>query len=72
MARAGHSDCKTAHGYIDLAGVMFRREAERLEERLWGRTGTRNRYHMADSSAEKATRLMAEPEEEMLICRKSW
>jgi integrase len=48
MARAGHSDFKTTQGYIDLAGVMFREEAERLEERLWGRTGTKNRYQVHD------------------------
>jgi hypothetical protein len=36
MARAGHSDFKTTQVYIDLAGVMFREEAERLERRLWG------------------------------------
>ena len=36
MARAGHSDFKTTQAYIDLAGEMFREEAERLERRLWG------------------------------------
>jgi hypothetical protein len=43
---------------------MFREEAEMLEERLWGRTGTKNRYQMADSSPEKATGQVAEPVEE--------
>ena len=37
MARAGHSDFKTTQGYIDLAGEMFRAEAEILEQRLFGR-----------------------------------
>ena len=36
MAWAGHSDFKTTQVYIDLAGEMFREEAERLERRLWG------------------------------------
>jgi integrase len=36
MARAGHSDFATTQGYIDLAGEVFRQEAERLEERLFG------------------------------------
>jgi integrase len=40
MARAGHSDFATTQGYIDLAGEVFREEAERLEERLFG-TATR-------------------------------
>jgi integrase len=30
MKRAGHSDFRTTQGYIDLAGVTFREEAERL------------------------------------------
>jgi integrase len=37
MALAGHSDFATTQGYIDLAGEVFRQEAERLEERLFGR-----------------------------------
>ena len=36
MARAGHSDFKTTQLYIDLAGVTFREEAVRQEERLLG------------------------------------
>jgi integrase len=36
MALAGHSDFATTQGYIDLAGEVFRQEAERLEERLFG------------------------------------
>ena len=36
MALAGHSDFATTQGYIDLAGEVFRHEAERLEERLFG------------------------------------
>lgn len=36
MARAGHSDFKTTQGYIDLAGEMFRADAELLEQRLFG------------------------------------
>jgi len=55
MARAGHSDFKTTQGYIDLACVMFREEAQRLEERLWGGTGTKNRYQVPDSFTDSAT-----------------
>lgn len=36
MALAGHSDFATTQGYIDLAGEVFRDEAARLEERLFG------------------------------------
>jgi site-specific recombinase XerD len=39
-ALAGHSDFATTQGYIDLAGEVFREEAGRLEERLFG-TATR-------------------------------
>jgi integrase len=42
MARAGHSDFKTTQAYIDLAGERFRKDAERLEQRLWGS----NRYQI--------------------------
>jgi site-specific recombinase XerD len=44
MARAGHSDFATTQLYIDLSGEAFREEAQRLEDRLWGGTGTKNRY----------------------------
>lgn len=50
MARAGHSDFKTTQGYIDLAGETFRAEAARLEERLFGRTGTKNGYQIDSTS----------------------
>ncbi len=55
MARAGHSDFKTTQGYIDLAGETFREEADRLERRLWGETGTKNRYNVAEPSPVEAT-----------------
>ena len=55
MARAGHSDFKTTQGYIDLAGETFREEADRLERRLWGETGTKNGYKVADPSPVEAT-----------------
>ena len=45
MKRAGYSNFKTTQTYIDLAGQMFREEAERLEARLSEipvpRTGTK-------------------------------
>jgi len=43
MARAGHSD-STTQLYIDLSGEAFRDEAQMLEDRLWGETGTKSQY----------------------------
>jgi hypothetical protein len=34
MARAGHSSMATTKGYLHLAGVVFRDEADALERRL--------------------------------------
>jgi integrase len=42
IARAGHSDFKTTQLYIDLAGVTFREEAVRQEERLLGPRASEN------------------------------
>jgi integrase len=36
MARAGHADMRTTKRYLHLAGVVFRDEADRLEQRLFG------------------------------------
>lgn len=36
MTKAGHADLRTTKRYMHLAGVVFRAEAERLEERLLG------------------------------------
>lgn len=36
MAKAGHRNMATTRTYLHLAGTVFRREAERLEERLLG------------------------------------
>jgi integrase/recombinase XerD len=36
QARAGHSDLGTTQRYIDLAGVLFRDEAEAAEARMFG------------------------------------
>lgn len=36
QARAGHADFSTTQRYIDLAGVSFRDEAERAEQRILG------------------------------------
>jgi hypothetical protein len=49
MSRAGHSSYQTTKLYVDLSGERFREEAERLEGRLWGASGTQNRYHDGDS-----------------------
>jgi len=45
MSRSGHSSHATTLRHIDLAGVRFREEAKRIEDRLWGDSGTKNRYH---------------------------
>jgi integrase len=55
MARAGHADFATTQVYIDLAGESFREEAERLETRIWGQFGTRNRYQLAEPEADTAS-----------------
>jgi len=60
MARAGHSDFATTQLYIDLAGERFRDEAELLERRWLGATGTKNRYQVAekgDTALEESGRL---------------
>jgi hypothetical protein len=36
QARAGHADLSTTQRYIDLAGVLFRDEAEAAEARMFG------------------------------------
>jgi integrase len=40
MTKAGHSNMKTTQRYLHLAGTVFREEADRLEERLLGRSST--------------------------------
>ncbi|HEX2110528.1 MAG TPA: tyrosine-type recombinase/integrase [Gaiellaceae bacterium] len=47
MARAGHRSMRTTQTYVHLAGVVFREEAARLEERLLGHSGTKSRYQEA-------------------------
>ncbi len=61
MTRAGHSAYSTTRRYIDLAGERFRSEADRLEDRLWGATGTRNRYKNDAPAAAGATEEAANP-----------
>jgi site-specific recombinase XerD len=57
MQRAGHSAYSTTRLYVDLAGERFRDEADRLEERLWGRpvesSGRRSAAEQAEAAAEK-------------------
>ncbi len=55
MSRAGHSSYSTTRRYIDLAGEQFRDDPDLLEERLWGGSGTKNRYQVAASSPDKTT-----------------
>jgi hypothetical protein len=44
MSRSGHSSYATTRRYIDLADVRFREDANQIEDRLWGESGTKNRY----------------------------
>lgn len=60
MTRAGHSDYATTRRYIDLAGERFREEADRLEERLWGTSGTRSRYKVGEAGPERSAPTAAE------------
>jgi integrase len=41
MTKAGHSDMKTTRNYMHMAGVVFRDEADRLEQRLLGVTSNK-------------------------------
>jgi integrase len=61
MARAGHSSYSTTRRYIDLAGARFRDEADALEQRLFGGSGTKNRYQTDESLAGAATPDDAKP-----------
>jgi integrase len=61
MSRAGNSSYSTTRRYIDLAGEQFRNEADRLEERLWGGSGTATRYQAAPSSPDETTEEAATP-----------
>lgn len=56
MSRAGHSSYATTRRYIDLAGERFRGEADRLEERLWGETGTKKRYQKRSKTPTATTK----------------
>jgi integrase len=55
MSRSGHSSYSTTRSCIELAGESFRDEADLLEDRLWGGSGTKNGYHDAPSSPDEAT-----------------
>jgi hypothetical protein len=64
MASDGHSDFKTTQADIDLAGEMFREEAERLERRLWGSDQYQIPVPNRASVASTANGPVAEPVEE--------
>jgi hypothetical protein len=51
MRMAGHSDFKTTQRYIDLAGVLFGDEVQRLSD-WYGSAGTKNRYQVVGDEAE--------------------
>jgi hypothetical protein len=53
MTKAGHADMKTTRRYMHLAGVVFRDEAARLEERLLG-TADKSRLSPVESSSDRA------------------
>ena len=40
MTRAGHANMSTTQNYLHLAGVVFRDEAQRLEDRFAAKVGT--------------------------------
>ena len=61
MTRSGHSSYATTKRYIDLAGERFRGEAHRLEDRLWGSTGTKNGYQIGQSSSGEDSEHAAKP-----------
>jgi len=61
MSRSGHSSYATTRRYIDLAGERFREEADRLEERLWGSSGTKNGYQHAAAVAVEETETATNP-----------
>jgi integrase len=52
QARAGHADFSTTQRYINLAGVVFREEAERAEARILGESWVQD---SGTESPEKAT-----------------
>jgi hypothetical protein len=61
MSRAGHSSFTTTQRYIDLAGEQFREEAERLENRLWGKSGTKPGYQVSVSVPDRERQAVANP-----------
>jgi integrase len=48
MTKAGHADMTTTKTYMHMAGVVFRDEADRLEERL---LGVESSTHLSESDA---------------------
>jgi integrase len=48
QARAGHSSYSTTQLYVDLAGVRFREEAERVEDRVLGGISTHSSTPLAE------------------------
>jgi integrase-like protein len=61
MSRSGHSSFTTTQRYIDLAGERFREEADRLEGRLWGASGTKTGYQNGNSSSSEEAAEPANP-----------
>ena len=61
MNRAGHSSYATTRRYIDLAGARFQDEADLLERRLWGESGTKKRYPNQETPPAVATEEPANP-----------
>jgi hypothetical protein len=72
IARSGHSSYSTTRRYVDLAGERFREEAELLEQRLWSRSGTKNRYHTAQVSPSPAEDRMTKPVAEAACVQELW
>ncbi len=61
MTRAGHSSFKTTQRYINLAGVVFREEAEMGERRVWGGVSTKTEYQAVPDGGEDSTFRVLKP-----------
>lgn len=51
MSRSGHSSYATTRLYINLSGERFREEANQIEDRLWGNSGTKSRYQEPEGAS---------------------
>jgi hypothetical protein len=59
MTKAGHANMSTTRRYLHLAGVVFRDEAERLEQRYGLGLSPESSTEPATISARKRTQALA-------------